>query len=44
MVSQYSHYFSAEAARYQLASFDMDVGFHAQIAQAMAYLQRSRTL
>jgi 2-phosphoglycerate kinase len=44
MVSQYSQLFSAEAARYQLASFDMDVGFHAQIAQAVAYLQRSPTL
>jgi 2-phosphoglycerate kinase len=39
MVSQYSHYFSAEAARYQLTSFDMDVGFHNQISQALAHLQ-----
>jgi 2-phosphoglycerate kinase len=39
MVSQYSQFFSAEAARYQLASFDMDAGFHDQIAQAVAYLQ-----
>jgi 2-phosphoglycerate kinase len=44
MVGQYSHFFSAEAARYQLASFDMDAGFHDQIAQALAYLQRSRAL
>jgi 2-phosphoglycerate kinase len=41
MVSQYSQFFSAEAARYQIASFDMDAGFHDQIAQAVAYLQRS---
>ena len=41
MVSQYSYFFSAEAARYQIASFDMDAGFHAQIAHALAYLQRN---
>jgi hypothetical protein len=41
MVSQYSQFFSAEAARYQIASFDIDAGFHDQIAQAVAYLQRS---
>jgi 2-phosphoglycerate kinase len=39
MVSQYSHYFSAEAAHYQLASFNMDVGFQAQIADAVTYFQ-----
>jgi 2-phosphoglycerate kinase len=41
MISQYSQFFSAEAARYQIASFDMDAGFHDQIAQAVAYLQHS---
>jgi 2-phosphoglycerate kinase len=40
MVSHYSLYFSTEAARYQIASFDMDAGFHNQIAEAVAYLQR----
>jgi 2-phosphoglycerate kinase len=43
MVSQYSQYFSAEAACYQLAEFDMDVGFHDKIAQAAAYFQGSPT-
>jgi hypothetical protein len=44
MVSQYSHYFAAEAAHYQVASFDMDVEFHAHIANAMMYLQRRPSL
>jgi 2-phosphoglycerate kinase len=41
MVNQYSRFFLAEAACYQIASFDMDLGFHNQIAQAAAYLQSS---
>jgi hypothetical protein len=40
MVSQYSSYFLAEAAHYQLASFTMDADFQAQLANAMRYLQR----
>jgi 2-phosphoglycerate kinase len=44
MVSQYSQYFAAEAAHYHLASFDMDVEFHAHIANAMIYLQRRPSL
>ena len=41
MVSQYSHFFLAEAARYQIDVFDMDAGFDQQIAQALTFLQRS---